>query len=401
MIHAAILGFGIVGGGIAEVLEQNKKTVEKSLGDEFNIKYVLDIRDFGGTEWESKVVKDISVITQDKEITIVAETMGGSHPAYEFTVECLKSGKSVVTSNKELVANFGYELLKLAEENGVFYLFEASVGGGIPLIRSIRSSFCGNEITEINGILNGTTNYVLTQMEGGAEFDDALKEAQQLGYAEKNPSADIDGIDTQRKICILTALATKTLLNPSDIYTRSMREITKRDTDAAEKAGYRIKLIGHMKKIGDKTSVNVLPCFVPMKKPLANISDVYNGIVVSSEVTGDVMYYGQGAGRYPTAGAVLADMLSIASGAESGMLREIWQKADENFLLTIDNYECRHYIRVSESEKDRAMEIFGEIEIVEMNDNKNFEFITTKIKCSEVSRKLEKLGQFESHIHVL
>lgn len=400
MIRVAILGFGIVGGGVAEVLEQNRAAVEKAVGDKVDLKYILDIRDFTGTKWENNIVRDISTIIEDREITIVVEAMGGSHPAYEFTAACLKSGKSVVTSNKEVVANFGCELLKLAEENGVYYLFEASVGGGIPVIQSIRSSFNGDEILEINGILNGTTNYILSKIENGFEFDDSVKQAQDLGYAEKDPSADIDGIDTQRKICILTALATKTLMNPSDIHTKTMRGISKRDTNAAEKFGYRVRLIGHMKKIGNMASVNVMPYFVSIKNPLANIFDVYNGIIVNSAIAGDVMYYGQGAGRYPTAGAILSDIISIARGSEDSIEREVWKKAGKDFHLSTDNFECGHYIRIPASEKESAEKIFGSIKTIESDDGK-FEFITQKMKCRELNEKINNLKSIESHIHVL
>jgi len=400
MINIGILGFGIVGGGVAEVLEQNRAALEKSLGREINIKSVLDLRKFEGTPWESKVVHDIKKITEDADISIVVEAMGGSHPAYEFTAECLRAGKSVVTSNKEVVANFGAELLDLAEESGAYYLFEGSVGGGIPLVRSIRSSFTGDEIFEVNGILNGTTNYIFTKMEESVTFDDAVADAQELGYAEKDPSADVDGIDTQRKICILTALTTGVLLNPADIHTESMRKITVEDVKAAKASGHRIKFIGHMKKTDGKISVFVMPCFVPLSDPLSNISDVYNGIIVSSPTLGSVMYYGRGAGRYPTAGAVMADIVNIANGTESSLPREVWKSGGKEMIADIGEHEFRHYIRMKSITGENVDEIFGKTKMIANSGNAEVEFITEKMRLSEIKKKISHLDVI-SHICVM
>ena len=404
MINIGILGFGIVGGGVAEVLEQDRPAIEKALGKRINIKSILDLRTFEGTQWESKIVQDIKNITEDAEISIVVEAMGGSHPAYEFTAECLKSGKSVVTSNKEVVANFGAELLAIAEKSGAFYLFEGSVGGGIPLIRSIRSSFTGDEIFEVNGILNGTTNFILTKMEEGVSFDDAVADAQALGYAEKNPAADVDGIDAQRKICILTALTSKILLTPSDIHTESMRRITVADVRGAKASGHRIKLIGHMKKDSDKISVFVMPCFVPLAFPLANISDVYNGIIVDSPILGSVMYYGRGAGRYPTAGAVVADIVNIANGAESSLSREMWKSGTKDMINNIGDMEFRHYIRIESDDisAEKIAEIFGSADVIANSGNIGaVEFITEKMKYSEIEEKISHIKGAVSRICVL
>lgn len=313
MKKIAILGFGVVGSGVAEVLTQNKSIIEKKLAESIEIKYILDLRDFPDSPFADKVIHDFNIILDDPEISIVAEMMGGSHPAYDFSKACLLAGKNVVTSNKEVVSKFGTELLEIAKQNNVRYLFEASVGGGIPIIRPINNDLTANKITSIDGILNGTTNYILTQMnEHGTSFAEALKDAQIKGYAEADPTADIEGIDAARKICILSALSFGKCLCADTISRQGITQITADDFAIAKSLGYTIKLIGHSEIIKSKIYADVAPRFVPLSNPLAHISDVYNGILVGANMLDNVLFYGKGAGKLPTASAVTADIIDIA-----------------------------------------------------------------------------------------
>lgn len=337
MIDIALLGFGTVGSGVADVLSANSEIIEKQLGEKINIKYILDLREFPEHPLGDRVVHSFDIIENDSSITLVAEMMGGSHPAYDFTVRALKSGKSVVTSNKEVVANFGDELLELAANNNVRYLFEASVGGGIPIIRPINDSLAGDDIYEIDGILNGTTNYILTAMaQDGRDFESALKEAQSLGYAEANPAADIDGIDSCRKICILAALAFGKLVPSNIVPTAGIRGVTAEDIKKAEENGMSVKLIARAIKLPDgKIHISVAPCTVSKSNPLAGITGVYNGIMVRSRIAGDLMFYGQGAGKLPTAGAVMSDIIDIASHPGVQPSQKLWQRDSSCFSDTI------------------------------------------------------------------
>ncbi|MGN1409633.1 MAG: homoserine dehydrogenase [Eubacteriales bacterium] len=332
MKYIAVLGFGIVGGGIPTVIETDYKKIEKAVGDGVEIKYILDLRDFPDSPYASKIVHDINIILEDEQVTAVCEVMGGSHPAYEFSVACMKAGKSVVTSNKEVVANFGDSLLECARENGVHYLFEASVGGGIPVLRSFATSLAGEEIKSVTGIVNGTTNYILTRMkEAGLSFGDALGEAQALGFAEKNPAADIDGIDAQRKIIILTALASGKLIPGETVHTETLRNITSEDTESAELLDGEIKLIARAEFFDDGTiSACVAPMIVPHTSILSHISDVFNGISVDCKTLGEVMYFGKGAGRIATAGAVVADICAVLSGSADGEAVPAFEKAADD-----------------------------------------------------------------------
>ena len=325
MKSIAIIGYGVVGGGITAVLEMNAAQVKRTAGDEVQVKYILDLRDFPDSPYADRVVHDIQPILDDPEVVLVCETMGGSHPAFEFSVSCMKAGKSVVTSNKEVVANFGDQLLACARENGVQYLFEASVGGGIPVIRSLLTSAACDRIEKISGIVNGTTNYILTKMDReGCSFGDALAEAQALGYAEKDPTADVDGIDAQRKIIILNALVTGVLLNGEDVYAEGIRNITAEDMAAAKKLNGSIRLIAGT----DTKSARVCPMIVKNDNPLAHIQDVFNGILATTSACGDILYYGRGAGRYPTAGAVVADVCAVLSGAAEREYTPVFEKSD-------------------------------------------------------------------------
>lgn len=359
MKNIAILGFGVVGGGITEVIEKNKEALRKFVGDEVHVKYILDLREFPDSPYGDRIVHDIGVIAEDSDVSVVCEAMGGVNPAFDYSVKLMKSGKSMVTSNKELVARRGVELMDYAKANGVQYMFEASVGGGIPEIRGMRTSLAGDTVTKIDGILNGTTNYILTRMKkDGATFASALSEAQRLGYAEKDPTADVDGLDAQRKIMILTAVATDMLVDENDVYTETMTKITPEDMDAARRWGGTVKLIGSSRIADDRSSaaLYVCPTFVPSESPLSFIDDVYNGISVYSPVTSDVMFYGRGAGRMPTAGAVVADVASILSGLADKERACGWSSAPEGFAVKFENLIFSYFVRVKTDSPADALE---------------------------------------------
>lgn len=314
MKNIAILGFGTVGSGVAKVLTDNCSLIADRVGEEVRIKYILDLREFPDSPFADRITHDYNVILNDPDVSLVAEMMGGSHPAYEFTKSALAAKKSVVTSNKEVVANFGTELLKIAKENRVSYMFEASVGGGIPIIRPLINDLAPNKILSVSGILNGTTNYILTQMIGhGESFDHALAEAQKKGFAEADPSADVDGLDAARKIAILSALSYGVLIPPDRVHTEGIRGITEEDVRLAHENGYAIKLIGKTELSDGKVLSMVSPRFVPLSSPLASVGGVFNGVLVDTDMVGEVMFYGQGAGKLPTAGAVCADIVDILS----------------------------------------------------------------------------------------
>lgn len=354
MIKIAILGFGVVGSGVAEVLTQNKKLIEDKLSASIEIKYILDLRDFPDSPFADKVIHDFNIILNDPEISIVAEMMGGSHPAYDFSKAALEAGKSVVTSNKEVVAKFGTELLKIAKENNVRYLFEASVGGGIPIIRPINNDLVANKITKIDGILNGTTNYILTQMnENGTSFEDALKDAQERGYAEANPSADVEGLDAARKIIILSSLSFGKCIPPEKISCKGITDITVKDFEVAKALGYTIKLIGHSEQINGKIYASVAPRFVPLSNPLAHISDVYNGILINGNMLDNVLFYGKGAGKLPTASAVVADIMDVAEKISNERAPVIsWGDANDNDIADENDYLCPRCIIIKGKCKD-------------------------------------------------
>ena len=312
-LKVALLGFGVVGSGTAEVITENQDRIRLATGGAMEIRYILDLRDFPDSPFADRIVHDYNIILNDPEVDAVVEMMGGSHPAYEFTKAALEAGKHVVTSNKEVVANFGTELLSIAAEHGVRYLFEASVGGGIPVLRPLAQDMAANRVRSVNGILNGTTNYILTAMKSGASFDEVLRRAQELGYAERNPSADVDGPDAARKIVILAAMSTGLRLDPNTIPMQGIRDIKNEDVAVAEAMGCAIKLIGHMGFVEDKLSVWVAPCFVPEAHPLNHIDDVFNGVLIDTDMLGQTLFYGRGAGKLPTAGAVVSDLTDIAT----------------------------------------------------------------------------------------
>ncbi len=403
MKNIAIIGYGVVGGGITTVIEENYKNICATVGDDVRVKYILDLREFPDSPYADRVVHTIDPILEDETIDLVCETMGGAHPAYEYSIACMNAGKSVVTSNKQVVATYGVELLACAKENGVLYMFEASVGGGIPVIRGINTALAGDRISSVYGILNGTTNYILTKMKTeNRSFDDVLAEAQLLGYAERDPSADVDGIDAQRKIMILTALVSGKLVRDTDVFTETLRNITIDDLKAAEKWGGSVKLIAGT-VIGDETiQAHVCPMFVPWSCSLAHVSDVYNGISVTSPVCGDVMFYGRGAGRLPTAGAVVADICAALSGAAKAERVPVFEKA-EGYVKPFDDIGFRCYVRATagRSELCEAIAAYCDGTEVLSDDAGVVEVITGRLTKPEMDKIRAQFAGIESVIRVL
>lgn len=342
MVNVAVLGYGVVGSGVVELIDNNNAIFSEKLGQPIDVKYILDIRDFKGDKYEKKLIRDFSVIENDSEISVVVETIGGIGAAYDFTKRALTAGKNVVTSNKELVATHAPELLILARQKGVSYLFEASVGGGIPIIRPMFYCLAANEINKIVGILNGTTNYILTKMiYEKTPFDKALVQAQKLGYAEADPTADIDGHDTCRKICILAALAFGRHVYPECVYTKGIRDITLDDISKADAHGRVIKLLGSAKKLenGD-IEIFVSPCAIRKTHALANIEDVYNGIMVTGDAVGDVTFNGRGAGKFPTASAVCSDVIDAAR--DSIQYSIFWKDEGRDFIRSFEDIKFNY-----------------------------------------------------------
>ena len=348
MVNVAILGFGVVGSGVAEVLATNGPHIDQKVDDLIRLKYILDVRDFPDSPFADKVVHDFSVIENDPEVSIVVETIGGAKVALDFTRRALRAGKSVVTSNKELVAEHGCELLKLAAEQGVSYLFEASVGGGIPILRPLNQCLAANEIEEITGILNGTTNYILTRMiRGGLSFDAALKEAQANGYAEQDPTADIEGHDACRKICILASLAFGRHIYPRQVPAEGITGVTLSDVAWAEACGKKLKLLGRAIRQADgRVCAYVSPHLVDVENPLAGVEDVFNAIAVKGNAIGDVMFYGRGAGKLPTASAVVADVIDAAKHRDEKK-RVFWAEGGEDTTVSPDGLASAWYVRGS------------------------------------------------------
>lgn len=361
MAKVAVMGYGTVGSGVYEIIKDNAERVAENAGEKLEVKYILDIRDFDDHPEKHLFTKDVNDIINDTEISVVAEVMGGLHPAYEFTKSLLLAGKSVVTSNKELVATYGTELLAIAEEKNVNYLFEASVGGGIPVIRPLNRCLSANNITRIAGILNGTTNYILYQMfTNDKTFEEALSDAQAKGYAERNPAADIEGHDACRKIAILSSLASGKEVDSERIPTEGIVNITLSDVKAAEKLGGVIKLIGYADMSDGKVYANVAPMFIKNDNMLSGINDVFNGILVTGDAVGDVMFYGAGAGKLPTASAVVADMVDSAIHASR---RKIigWTKAENDIMGDIKEKSFRYFVR--RADKAEITEAMTEAEL--------------------------------------
>lgn len=353
MINVAILGFGTVGSGVAEVLTGHEDSIAQKVKDFIRLKYILDVRDFPDSPYAGCFVKDFAEIEHDPEVDIVVETIGGATVALDYTRRALEAGKSVVTSNKELVAAHGYELIQLAKSRGVSYLFEASVGGGIPIIRPLSQCLAANEIMEIYGILNGTTNYILTRMiHAGLPFETALKEAQDNGYAERDPSADIEGHDACRKICILAAIAFGRHVYPEQVPTEGITKVTLADVDYAEAAGKKIKLLGRAIRMEDgKICAYVAPHLVDGSHPLAGVEDVFNGISVRGDAIGDVMFYGRGAGKLPTASAVVADVIDAAKHINTQKYLE-WAPGGSDVVCSLEELHSCWYVRAKASADD-------------------------------------------------
>lgn len=399
MIYAAVLGYGTVGSGVVELIDMNAAHISAKLEQELRVKYILDIRKFPDSPYADRFVDDFSVIENDPEVKVVAEVIGGINPAYDFTVRALRAGKSVVTSNKELVAQKGYELLKIAKENNVNYFFEASVGGGIPLIRPMHRCLSANEITEFYGILNGTTNFILTKMvEDNMSFADALKLAQKLGYAEANPAADVEGIDACRKMCILSSLAFGHHVYPKDVFAEGIDKITLDDVSIAQKAGYAIKLVGQAKQAEDgRISVFVSSALVPNDNMLSGVKDVFNGVLLKGNAVGDVFLYGRGAGKLPTASAVVADILDAAKHFEF-LKGWGWQDEKEGNVMPMDEVECAYFVRFK-GISENALRQYATAQIVYRKDDVTA-FITPKMTQKEHTSKLAQL-QVLSAIRVL
>lgn len=395
MISVAIMGHGVVGSGVAEILTTHKQKLFASIGEEIYVKHILDLREFPDSPLADRFTKDFNDILNDREVRVVVEVMGGLNPAYDFVKKCLKSGKSVVTSNKELVAAHGAELLQIAKDENVNFLFEASVGGGIPIIRPISQCLVANIVDEIAGILNGTTNFILTKMiEDGMQFDAALKLAQDLGFAERNPAADIEGHDACRKICILASLAFGKHVYPDSVHTEGITEITLEDVKYAEAYNCVIKLIGKVKRLDDgKIDIIVAPMFVPNKSQLANIDYEFNGIMVRGDCTGDVVFYGKGAGKLPTASAVVADVVDCCKHLKTRKFL-FWADGNGDNILPYEDSVTAMYIRANAT-MELAQEVFGCVDKIEKADSPEGEiaFVTAQLPYGEI---LEKISALES-----
>lgn len=400
MKNVAVMGYGTIGSGVVEVLEKNRKTIAKKAGDEVNVKYILDLREFPGTAIEHKIVHDFSVIEKDPEVSMVIETMGGLNPAYPFVKASLEAGKHVATSNKALVAAHGTELLRIAKENHVNFFFEASVGGGIPIIRPLYTSLAGEVVEEITGILNGTTNYILTKMDkDGETFETALREAQDLGYAERNPEADVEGHDTCRKIAILTAMATGHEVNYEHIYTEGITEITDVDFRYAQSLGTSVKLFGSSRIQDGCVHAFVAPVMVGKDHPLYSVNDVYNGILVKGNMLGTTMFYGSGAGKLPTASAVVADIIEALQNDGSHV--EMGWDSQRLDVSGIKGLSFRYFVRIKGIADKRLKEVeaaLGKVEIIELDHMDEFAVLTGVLTEAEYEEKAKELPGIRQRI---
>lgn len=392
MIKIAVLGYGTVGSGVVEVIEKNKDMVNKKAGEELSIKYILDLRDFPGDPYENKVVHDYQTIVNDPEIQIICETMGGTGAAYEFTKQSLQVGKSVCTSNKELVAAHGPELLTMAKEHKCNYLFEASVGGGIPIIRPLNYSLTAEKIESITGILNGTTNYILSKMEKeGADFDAVLKRAQEKGYAERNPEADVEGYDACRKIAILSSLMLGENVDYRKVYTEGITKITATDFAYAKEMDMSIKLLAMSKEVGDETLAMVAPFMISADHPLHMVNGVFNAVFVHGNMLGDSMYYGKGAGKLPTASAVVSDVIDCARHIGK-VIMCFWDATDAK-LMNIEEAENKFFFRVKSGNGEKVKAVFGEVKSVKLSSMDEEEaFVTSLMKEKDFAEKYEKIA---------
>lgn len=388
MAKVAVLGYGTVGSGIVEVIKTNQELINKRVGAEVDVKYILDLRDFPGDPYENLVVHDIQVILDDPEVTVVCEAMGGIEPAFTFTKSALKKGKSVCTSNKALVAEHGTELIELAKANKCNYMFEASCGGGIPIIRPLRTSLSPEKITAIKGILNGTTNYILTKMEHeGADFNDVLKDAQEKGYAERNPEADIEGYDACRKIAILSSLAFGNTVYYENVYTEGITKITTDDFAYMKQIHATIKLLGMSKEVDGKYFAMVAPFVISDESPLYSVNGVMNAIQVTGNAVGDTMYYGAGAGKLPTASAVVSDVMDCAK--HTGIFLPCNWEAPKLPLSSLDDAKRKFFVRVEGKEEAKILEKFGKVTMLDSIRENETAFITEVITEKEYKESAE------------
>lgn len=395
MIQIAVMGYGTVGSGVVEVIEKNKTEIDKKSNAVLNIKYILDLRDFPGDPYEAKIVHDVEQILGDPEVQIICETMGGLKPAYDFTKRALLSGKSVCTSNKELVAAHGPELIQIAHEHNCNYLFEASVGGGIPIIRPLNYSLTAEKIDAISGILNGTTNYILTKMEReGAAFEEVLKEAQEKGYAERNPEADVEGYDACRKIAILCSLMCGKTVNYEKVYTEGITKVTATDFVYAKAMNRTIKLLGIGKEEKGSFYAMVAPFLIPKDHPLSMVNDVFNAVCVHGNMLGDSMYYGKGAGKLPTASAVVSDVVDCAR--HLGKIITCFWDQEEVQMTGIEEVVHRFFVRVPAEKESDARRAFANINVVHAALEQEFAFVTeemTEAAFLEKSQGMDLIGR--------
>ncbi len=399
MSKYAVIGYGVVGSGTVELFETNRESITKKIGREVSLGYILDLRDFPDSPYQGKHTKDFNDILNDPEVEAVAEVIGGIHPAFEFTKQLLEKGKSVVTSNKELVAQKGAELFKVAKEHNASYLFEASVGGGIPIIRPLHKCLAGNKIEQISGILNGTTNFILTKMiKDQMSFDDALKLAQKNGFAEADPTADVEGQDACRKICILASLVSGSHIYPDEAYCEGITQITPEDVEYAQNAGYRIKLIGSSAPLEDgKLAVMVCPRLIPESNLLSHVDGVYNAISVTGNGVGDVIFYGQGAGKLPTASAVVGDLIDALVHRERPLTVSWDLPSDEKKTASHKLAETAVYVRAKikgDNAKAKISAAFDQPIFIERKNRPDDEtaFITSSMQEAVIDEKLKNLG---------
>ncbi len=397
-MKVAIMGYGTIGSGVAEILEVNKEVVAKRCGEALELKYVLDLRDFEGDPIADKIVHDYKTIAEDEEVAIVVETMGGVEPAYTFVKAMLEAGKHVTTSNKALVADKGAELIKIARDYKVNFLFEASVGGGIPIIRPLQSCLTGDVIEEITGIVNGTTNYMMTKMsKEGSEFEDVLKDAQAKGYAEKDPTADIEGHDACRKIAILTSLVCGRQVDYQDIPTEGISHITATDIKYANKMGRNIKLLATSKAMDDSYVARVAPFMLSTEHPLYNVHDVFNAIFVHGNMLGDGMFYGSGAGKLPTASAVVGDMVAIAKHIDKNIYLE-WEQ--EKLVLADASKQKNAFFVRSGATKEEVEKVFGAVSYVDAGIDGEVGFVTEVMAEADYAEKAKTLGDVKQMIRM-
>ena len=389
-MKVAVMGYGTIGSGVVEVLEVNKDLITERVGESVEVKYILDLRDFPGDPYEKCIVHDYNVIVNDPEVDIVVEAMGGVEPAYTFVKAMLLAGKEVTTSNKNLVAEKGAELIAIAREKNINFMFGASVGGGIPIIRPLNTCLTADEIEEITGILNGTTNYMLTRMANeGVSFEEVLKEAQAKGYAEADPTADVEGIDPCRKIAILTSLVCHKQVSYEDIYTEGITKITTEDFAYAAKLGRSIKLLASSKHVGDKYACMVAPFMLSKSHPLCNVNDVFNSVFVHGNVLGDAMFYGSGAGKLPTASAVVADIVDMAKHRNTNVFID-WSQEKMELVDYKENVNS-FFVR-STSEKEAIEGVFGSVDYVEGVVENEIGFVTSAMTEADFAEKVQKIS---------